>query len=439
MRLWDIFKRNNKIKEQRFFDYNKRSLNIEGIKAVIPNEDFPLEIGIGEFGKSNLPIKVSEKLKEMDLLQHQIAVTINSLSEEGKKEEKKETYIAILLKMIAITQNKGDACLTSNVTNNEQISSSSSVKIYDALRLAGNVIANMKSDELETPGLIIWPITLKNRLSIIHKAQIEVLRVLQTKHWNLKIIIAACGDQQEKEVPKFKKEILKQLKKRHIECEGIEILNSFFDSKYSERGDILTNFIDISNELKMDQLSSFNKKDNSYPKEVMDKIEKRPVLKFIQPILTWSVVLHLAESFSEDKGSKAIVIAGRDEENQWKHVFEQIFSNIGAIFIPILKTQDGKSQTAPQDELLQNFFSEDEVVSELCKGNISKWLFDSFVQLPIYPEKPKLRDVGLCGKACKPDEDCGKCLFPDDNVVTLPEHVDKNKFVKQFWHIINPA
>ena len=328
----------NKIREKNFFDYEKRKLNIKGIKASIPNDKLPVELSVGEISKENFPQDVTDKLKELDLLQLQIARAINSMVGGTDKEIKKGKYIEVLLDMFRIAQ-KSTSGIETKLKKKGQLNSDD---LYNFYNNSGYEIANITKYDLNNPGLIIWPVALQDRPTIIHKAQIEIIKILQLKDWKLKILIADCGTFNiERKIVQFKEELEKHLRKRDIEFEHIGLLSDYYIPD-PNGGNILKKFTEISSKLKISELKEYNTKQDSYSEENKVKVENRYTLKFIQPVLTWSVIIHEADKYSEDyPGKKAIIIAGQDELNQWKYIFG-FSSNIGGVFNLILK-DEGKN------------------------------------------------------------------------------------------------
>ena len=88
-----------------------------------------------------------------------------------------------------------------------------------------------------------------------------------------------------------------------------------------------------------------------------------------------------------------IIIAGADEKSQWAHVFTEINSSIGAIFIPVLKQEDDKTIFQDTQKL---FFSKKELEDKLGAGNIDKWLLQTFVYLASFPNR--ISNLKSCNK-----------------------------------------
>lgn len=419
-----------KIKAKSLYNYEKKTLNIKGIKASIPNDKIPVEIGIGEIAKDSFPSEVSEKLKELDNIQVRIAQALNSMNEGVKKEEKKIEYFDTLIKMLNTADGKERS---SKAVNQEPAIENNKRQLYDFFDSAEYEIANISKTELEQPGLIIWLVALQSRPTIIHKAQIEIIKVLQNNNWELKIIIADCGTNDvESKITQFRRELGNHLNNRSIKCDNLELLSDYYKPD-ENGGNILKKFTDISSKLKISELKEYNTKQDSYSNEHKIKVENRITLKFIQPVLSWSVVITEAEKYYTQNTKKTIIIAGKDELSQWKYIFD-FSSNIGGIFNNILK--DDKRNTIFQEEEPMIFHSERQAVENLNNGNLAKWLFESFIFTPSFPNK--LENLEFCTE-CKKMPNCRECIFSNGNGQKLPDFVDKKKFVNSFWEILNPA
>jgi hypothetical protein len=79
------------------------------------------------------------------------------------------------------------------------------------------------------------------------------------------------------------------------------------------------------------------------------------------------------------------------------------------------------------------FHSENEVKERINKGNFSRWLFDSFVTIPNFPDLP--RNLDFC-KKCDKNNKCADCIFPAKDSTNLPDFIDVDKFIKYVWSYI---
>ena len=294
---------------------------------------------------------------------------------------------------------------------------------------------NVSPQDLENKSLVIWPVVPRQHITLIHHAQIEVIRLLSILGWKTKIIIANCGGANvtpNRNDQEFKIKLDEYLKKKSISNYNVDYLNQYFNPNFKDESKILGNFVKLSSGLKISQLHEFNIKNKTYDSTTQSEILERNTLKYISPLLTWSASIFEASVFFEQNpSSKAIIIAGRDEESQWSHVISEIDANIGAIFIPILKQDD--NNTLFQEKKL-SLLSKSQLERELGKGNIDKWLFQAFISLASFPNT--LSSLSFCKKketqCVQQESNCLDCLFPDDSE-KFNGNVDKKKFAEEIY------
>jgi hypothetical protein len=245
--------------------------------------------------------------------------------------------------------------------------------------------------------------------------------------------VADCGTNDVRDkISSFQHDLEKHLQKREIQYDQLKLLSDYYQSD-DAGGNILKKFTQISSSLKISELKKYNTKHNTYSDTDNNKVENRFTLKFIQPVLTWAVVIHEAEIYNnENVNKKTIIIAGKDELEQWTYIFS-FLEKIGGVFNIILK--DDGEKTIFQEEKPMIFLSENEVESHLEDGNLARWLFEAFIATPNYPNA--LNNLQFCNE-CKRNPSCRDCLF-SGNEDHLPDFVDKRKFVSSFWEIINPS
>lgn len=309
------------------------------------------------------------------------------------------------------------------------------VNVHRVIEKSGFDPYNVFPQDLEHESLVIWPVVPRQHITLIHLAQIEVIRLLSLLGWKAKIIIANCGGAEvtpNKIDVEFKDKLDGYLQKKSISDYEIDFLNQYFSPSYQNGNKIFSNFVKLSSRLKISQLNEFNVKNKTYDKAAQLEIQERNTLKYISPLLTWSAsIFEASEFFTKNPSSKAIIIAGRDEESQWSHVISEIEANIGAIFIPILKQDD--ENTLFQEKKL-TLLSKSQLERELGKGNIDKWLFQAFISLAAFPYT--ILNLAFCknkSEQCNTiDSNCLECLFPDDKE-KFNEDVDRKKFAEEIY------
>lgn len=313
------------------------------------------------------------------------------------------------------------------------------VNIYNVIEQSGFEPYNVHPNDLGQNSIVIWPVVPRQHITLIHYAQIEVIRLLSLLGWQTKVIVANCGNggiAPSKLDIDFKDKLENYFKKKDINNVSFDYLNRYFSPTFTDGSLILNNFVKISGGLKITKLDRFNTKEDSYDQKAKSDISERSTLKYISPLFTWSASIYEAKTFHNiNNNTKAIIIAGRDEESQWSHVISEIDANIGAIFIPILK-QDDKNTVFQEKNL--TFLSKTQIERELGKGNTDKWLFQAFICLAAFPQL--LSNLSFCKNKetqCQVNKSiCIECLFPNDNE-KFNGNVDKKKFTEEIYSKIN--
>lgn len=95
---------NKKNKCHRFFTYEKKELNISGLSASLPKGVGDMNISMGSLIIKPEFEKVSEKLKNLDLLQFTLCQDVSKLKEGDRKQEIISEIINCKLQMMSIAQ-----------------------------------------------------------------------------------------------------------------------------------------------------------------------------------------------------------------------------------------------------------------------------------------------------------------------------------------------
>lgn len=322
-----------------------------------------------------------------------------------------------------------------DLSDSIEVSAETIYKLFDD---NGFECYNLIHQSISSNSPVIWPVVPRQQVNIIHFAQIEVARVLALLGCPLKVIIANCGNNSNitpsREDIAFKESLEKVLKKKGISEYTISFLNEYYDPSFTDGSMILSKFVKISSSMKISKLSFFNTKDESYDSSAILKIQDRTTLKYISPIFVWTASVYEAEQMSKSGQGSPIIIAGADEKSQWSHVFTEINSSIGAIFIPVLKQEDDTTIFQDTQKL---FFSKKELEDKLSAGNIDKWLLQTFVYLASFPQH--INDLESCNKPdCDRKSRCIECIFANDSV-KFPSFINKRKFAELIYPKINPA
>ncbi|NOU47677.1 MAG: toll/interleukin-1 receptor domain-containing protein [Bacteroidales bacterium] len=383
--------------------------------------------------------EVSSKFNETLPFQFKDSYLLDFSDDIISENKYKELYYKIYGKDYYLEPELGPNPFEQNISNQNNEYEVNNETVFNIFEHTGFEPFYLSSENLTRKSIVIWPIVPRLHINLIHKAQIEIVRILFLLGWDTKIIIANCGEHSDitpnKQDVEFKKKLEESLKRSKIERFEISFLNQYFTPDFPDGGNILSKFVKISSSIKINQLTVFNTKDESYNDEAQKKINDRTTLKYISPLFTWAASIYEAEKFiNKNEGSKPIIIAGKDEESQWSHIFREINSEIGAVFIPLLKDEDNTTFFQEGQKLV---FSKPQLLEKLSKGNIDKWLSQSFIFLSSFPQK--ITNLDFCNSDnCMHNKDCFECMFSNGNE-KLPAFVDKQKFVELIFPKINPA
>lgn len=164
--------------------------------------------------------------------------------------------------------------------------------VYNCIEKAGAVPTRINSDYLCTPGTIIWPVVPREVVTAIHRGQLEIIRLLSYLGWKILFIAADCGgNSSDIDTTSFIAKIKKHAEKRGLVNIEFKKLSEYFDVAYPKHGEVLDRFKQVTSFLSLQDMLNINQK--GYAQKVKKEISKDSSLKFIRPILTCAVVMHL--------------------------------------------------------------------------------------------------------------------------------------------------
>lgn len=302
-------------------------------------------------------------------------------------------------------------------------------RVYRCLEDASTVPTNFNENDLNSAGVIIWPVVPREIATVIHRGQIEMIRLLALLGWRIHFLIADCGTDGEEtsRIKPFTDAILSHATYRNLRGIEVSCLSTYYDKKYDEQAEVIEQFKLITTKLTIKNLTEINLKD--YSEDDSSRIQENAALNFLRPILTCATVLHLAKKcLTTYAGSKILIVAGEDEKTQWQHVIELDPKHIGAIFNPSLRISDATGQhTARQSRNWPIWLSKSNLLEEMKTTNAAKWVFQLFAQIPSFPSKKALiGNVGFSGKD-----------WTDE--FKWPEQLMINDLIKVVWPMLDTA
>jgi len=249
---------------------------------------------------------------------------------------------------------------------------------FDSLSI---ITSNLFLDDLSKSSYVIWPVVPRDIVNAIHRAQIEILRLLALLGWKVLILIADCGanENPRKEYSqKFQSKIINYSSKRNLKELEFYFLSDLFDPNYEKYKSLQAIFQNVISNLTLQDLLNINNKE--YDENVKMTIKRSATLDFLRPALTISAVLHLARR----NQNKCIVVAGEDEKIQWitSHDLPGSRENLGVILNPIIKknhSQLRQTKNWPFWDSWQNLYDDME------DSNLAEWLIRLYLFLPKFP------------------------------------------------------
>lgn len=412
--------------------------------SIVKGVDITGELGkISTKNRITVPSGISDKLIQLDKNQYNLAVAINALPKNERSCEIKK-YIQVLLDIHDLVSKNSNGSIKTlspidNISTSNNIDSNLKKYLDDRHFKSTALPDNLNLNQ----GYVIWPVALLTKTTYIHKAQSQLIKLLTDCGWKLLVVIGDCGKNSNiKDQVGFINGIKKIIESQNISFESNAIARI---SDYYEQDDmsdnknlisdvtgtkILKSFHNISEGLVWNKFDSLIKKNYDDPKKTL--INNRSVLNNIQPLLTWALVATIVK----ESKSKAIVIAGEDEQEQWDYVTNNhTNNNLGVIYIHELKKEDNK--TMDQEDLLIR--NTQEMRSKLQVGNMAEWLYTHFVELPKFTTKGKPAFCKISDDNCKQyNDNCINCLFRTGQHFQ-DVHFDKDGFVDAVYPLSNPA
>lgn len=433
---------------KRYFDQENKTIDFPSmsVNASILKVNAEVSAKLGQIktdSKVLVPDNTSERLIQLDQNQYNIANAINSLSRH-KRDSKIEEYINILFEMHELvfqerendrSKNDVKTSMDNTLQYGTKLKKYLDNRHFKSTALPDNLTIN--------PGYVIWPVALLTSTTYIHKAQSQLIKLLTDCGWKLLVVIGDCGKNSNiKDQVGFINGIKKIIKTKNIsfESNAIARISDYYEQDDVSKNEnlipnvtgtkILKSFHNISEGLEWGRFDSLIKKNYDDPKKTL--INNRSVLNNIQPLLTWALVATIVK----ESKSKAIVIAGEDEQGQWDYITNNhTNNNLGVIYIHELKKE--KDKTMDQEDI--RIGSIEEMRTKLNVGNMAEWLYTHFVELPKFSSNSKPEFCKMSGTICsKYQNNCIDCLFRDGHNFESSDF-DRSRFVDIVYPMSNPA
>lgn len=297
--------------------------------------------------------------------------------------------------------------------------------VRSRLEAAGVELMNVSDGDLASAGVVIWPVVPRDIVTAIHRAQVEVLRLLAFLGWEIRVVAADCGTRHNPtraESSAFLNKLTDYLGLRLVRAVESRTMSDFYDPKYDKYGGLQSTFRDVSAKLSVAKLLAMNKK--TYSSEVQEEVNNAATLDFLRPALTAALSLHLAENASP---RKVIVLSGADEHIQWDLALDLdgARERIGAVMIPVLNQ---RSHLGKQTINWPIWNSKQRLATAMAEpGNLARWCFRMHCLLPAFPSS----DAIIGGKSISP------AIWPNDD--GLPEGATIDQLAEAAWGFLDPS
>ena len=290
--------------------------------------------------------------------------------------------------------------------------------IYKRFENAGIIPGRLASfEELKKINKIIWPVVPRPNVNVIHKGQIEIIRLLVHLGAELKVIISNY-DVADVDSEAFRRNLDEYLSSINITNKSIVLLDEYYNNQNKI---IMEKFSEISRKIQLKDLIEIRKK--QFSDEEKKAIEEESVLKNIRPLLSISAVFLEAVS---DLSKKSVVIAGQDDSNLWFEILKRETSNIAMLFNPVLNFGE---YTANQNKYNLVYFTIEEFRDVIMKGNAYRWMYNMFIY--IQDEVAYVKKDGYSLDDINP--------VWNESIQGIPEWIDKEKLIKFVFNKVRSA
>lgn len=245
---------------------------------------------------------------------------------------------------------------------------------------AGMEWNKFNEDLLRVGGCIVWPVVPRPNLTVIHRAQAEIISLLCSFGCEVKILIADSGADHVDRNGRFFAKLERHMKLKGIDHISVRYLSDYYsirEHSQDRNTSFLQCFCELCNEITLASLISANEK--NYPEKTKAEIRGKSLLRNIRPVLTVAAVL--CEAVHLDKKKKHVVIAGQDEEFLWNLIFEKFGDeNMGTVLNPVLTLNEGNAYQ--DNELDTEWHTKAKVLEMLKIKTVREWAYTMFYYLP---------------------------------------------------------
>jgi hypothetical protein len=298
--------------------------------------------------------------------------------------------------------------------------------VFSHLKTANVDISNLSNADLAKPGMIIWPAVPREVVTAIHRAQIEIIRLLALLGWQVHLLIEDCDGSGELPVARsnaFKSKIETYMERRGLKLAQTSRLSEYYKLTHPNYQEVQDLFKEVTSKLSLQTMHSINKKD--YDENRAAQIPNHTTLKFLTPALSIAVVIHLART----QEAKGLVVSGWDERRQWTGSYNvaNAREKMGALMHPVLS--HGLDYQVFQDLSWPIWESEGALIDAMTapeQNNLAWWVANLHAFVPAFPS---------------PYVEIGAGKFPHDwpNREEIPDSIQAADIANSVWSLLGPA
>lgn len=307
---------------------------------------------------------------------------------------------------------KGSYKLTT-AENAAELSAAKTDSYYDRMQdLKFNLIKIYNENDFKNIRNVIWPVVPRPRVNIIHKGQIEIIKMLAQNGAKVSILVSDYAIVSTNvDVDSFKKSLNEYLERNGIKEFEIIQLSELIKLNNS----MVENFISLSEKFTVNELVTIRQK--GFKQEDKEKIPNETVLKNIRPLLSSAGVLMII-SQRKDSG-RCVVIAGEDEYALWSTIIKRYEIDFSIIFNPTLEYD---KSTVNQDREQLVFVGMEDLREFMNNINTCEWIYKMFVYLQNENEQ-----IGEFKDGVSTSFDS------EDGIKRMPDWINKEKFIKYIF------
>jgi hypothetical protein len=146
--------------------------------------------------------------------------------------------------------------------------------VYDHLQQASVEVSNLSIDQINKPGLVIWPVVPRDLATAIHRGQAEIIRLLALLGWQIKLLVVDCGTKNftHSYCDQFCNRLKKYLETRDVSLVDIIYMSDLYEPTHVGYKDLQSIFRKVTSDLSLEDLLAINNK--TYNQDIKEKLKR---------------------------------------------------------------------------------------------------------------------------------------------------------------------